>query len=56
MAKKRKTVTVLVTLSLAPGVSKAQGIRELRTRTNDLCCYALDDEDVRVRSAKGVRA
>lgn len=46
---KRRLITVTVTLSLAPGVTKAQAKRELRTRNNEASCYALDQEDVRVR-------
>lgn len=54
---RRRTVKVLVTLSLAPGVTADQARRELRSRCNDLAGWYqhLDDEDVRVRKAKGVR-
>lgn len=59
MAKRprRKQVKVLVTLSVAAHVTAAQARRELRTRCNDLAGWYqhLDDADVRVRKAKGVR-
>ena len=48
----RRYVDATVTLSLAPGVTKRQALRELRTRCNELCCYDLDEADVRVRKAK----
>lgn len=60
---KRKTITVLVTLSYAPKggdygqrITAAMARRELRTRVNDLCCYSLDESDVRVRKMQAVRA
>lgn len=49
MSKHRKLITVTVTLSVKPGVTKAEAKRELRTRVNEECCYSLDTEDVRVR-------
>lgn len=57
---KRRIITAVVELSLAPGVTAAAARRELRTRVNDLCCYSLDDPDgawpkgsfVRVKSCK----
>jgi hypothetical protein len=45
----RRQIAVLVVLSCAPGVTKAQAIREVRSRVNEACCYDLDEEDVRVR-------
>lgn len=51
---KRRTVTVAVTLSVAPGVTKLMAVRELRSRINDLCgVYThLDAPDVWVRKAR----
>jgi len=51
MAARRRTVQVLVTLSLAPGVTKAEAERELRARVNQSCGYYehIDERDVRVR-------
>lgn len=55
---KRKTITVSVTLSVHPGVSKSAAVRELRSRVNELCGYAtyrdldwgqMEEADVRVR-------
>ena len=51
MSTKRKLISVTVTLSVDPGVTKAQALRELRTRVNESCCYSLDEEQVRVRKA-----
>lgn len=51
MTTKRRTITATVVLSVAPGVTKAQALRELRTRCNEGCCYSLDEEAVRVRKA-----
>ncbi|MBY0395633.1 MAG: hypothetical protein K2X91_04070 [Thermoleophilia bacterium] len=45
---RRRYVEVTLKLSLAPGVTAAQGRREVRTRVNDLCCYSLEESDVRV--------
>jgi hypothetical protein len=47
----RRRITVAVVLSVAPGVTKAQALKEVRSRINDQCCYFLDGEDVKVRSA-----
>ena len=52
---KRKLVRCEVTLSVASHVSAAEARRELRTRVNELCCYSLDEGEVRVRKAKGVK-
>lgn len=49
MAEKRKLVTVSVTLSVLPGVSKRAAAREVRTRVNEGCCYIYDATEVRVR-------
>ncbi|MBU0801395.1 MAG: hypothetical protein KKA05_10410 [Alphaproteobacteria bacterium] len=49
--RKRKLIKVTLVLSVAPGVTKAQAKREVRTRVNEECCYILDNEDVRVRKA-----
>ncbi len=54
---RRRQVKVLVTLSVAPGVTAEQARRELRTRCNDLAgwyCH-LETADVSVRKMKGVR-
>lgn len=48
---KRKMIEVKVMLSVKPGVTKSEALRELRTRVNEGCCYMLDEEDVRVRKA-----
>lgn len=58
--RKRRTVKVEVTLSLAPGVTAAQARKELRSRVNDLCEYHSWDlypasAAVRLRKAKGMR-
>jgi hypothetical protein len=45
----RRTIRLLVTLSLAPGVSITAAKRELRTRNNDACCYMHFLEEVRVQ-------
>lgn len=50
---KRKQFRVLVTLSAAPGVTRTEAIREMRTRTNDLCCYNREEDEVRVRKIEG---
>jgi hypothetical protein len=49
--KKRRLIPVTVMLSVAPGMTKAQALRELRSRINDGCCYALEEREVRVRRA-----
>lgn len=55
---KRRTCRVLVTLSYAARddygrpITAAMARRELRTRVNELCCYSLEEADVRVRAAK----
>jgi hypothetical protein len=48
---------MMVVLSVAPGITAAEARRELRTRCNDLACFSdhVEESDVRVRSAKGVR-
>lgn len=51
-SRKRKTIRVMATLSVAPHVSAAEARRELRTRVNEGCCWFYDEEDVRVRQAK----
>lgn len=59
-SRKRKTVKVTVTLSVAPHVTAAQARRELRKRVNQKCGYyswfgegnnaqPAKDSDVRVR-------
>lgn len=45
---KRRYLQVTLKISLAPGVTAAQARREVRSRVNDLCCYSLDESDVRV--------
>ena len=50
---RRRRVRVTVELSLAPGVTAAQARRELRTRVNDLCCYSLEEGEVRVAKMTG---
>lgn len=49
MKGRRRIVTMLVTLSLAPGVTALEARRELRTRVNEQCCHSREEEDVRVR-------
>lgn len=56
MAKRRKLITLTVTVSVAHDVTKAHAKRELRTRVNDLSAhhsYTVDrqseESDVRVR-------
>lgn len=46
--KKRRQIVVTLTLSVAPGVTVREAKREVKTRTNDACCYSLNEEDVRV--------
>ena len=46
---RRRSIKVEVTLSLAPGVTATAAKRELRTRCNDLCCFILDEGDVRIQ-------
>lgn len=45
----RRYLKITLTVSLAPGVTAAQARREVRTRVNDLCCYSLDEGEVRVQ-------
>lgn len=47
---KRRTVHVLVTVSLAPGVTKAEAKREIRSRVNDGCGFYshVGERDVRI--------
>lgn len=51
MVAPRRTVQVVVTLSLAPGVTKAEAEREIRTRVNEGCGYYshIEEADVRIR-------
>lgn len=56
MARRRKLVTMLVTVSVNPDMSAAEARREVRTLVNDQCNYSWDQEDIRVRSVKPVRA
>lgn len=52
---KRKTVTMLLKVSVPAGTSAADARREVRTLVNDQCNYWLDPEDVRVQSLKPYR-
>lgn len=54
MRGRRRQIQVLVTLSLAPGVTATEARRELRSRVNDGACYSLDQEHVRVAKAAGL--
>lgn len=48
---KRRRMTITVVLSVAPGITKAEAVREVRTRVNQLACYSchIEEEDVRIR-------
>lgn len=51
---KRKQITVAVTLSVKPDMSKADAVRELRTLVNEQCNFHFDPEDVRVRKVENL--
>lgn len=57
MAKKRKQVRMMVTVSVPAGMTAANARLEVRTWIGDLCGYfsEIDESDVKVRSVKGVR-
>lgn len=48
----RKTVELRVTLSLAPGVTKRDAMRELRSRVNEGCGFLSYPEEGKVRVRK----
>jgi len=58
MAKTRKIVTMLVTVSVPRDMTAAEARREVRTNINEHCSYAAEEGDVKVRGilpAKAVR-
>jgi hypothetical protein len=52
---KRKTVRMLVTVTVPAKLTAAQARREVRTLINEQCNYLDFDEPVRVRSCSPVR-
>lgn len=50
---KRRYIKVTLTVSVAPGITKAVALKEIRTRVNEECCYHgwIETSDVRVRKA-----
>ncbi|MBS4016809.1 MAG: hypothetical protein KGZ68_01110 [Dechloromonas sp.] len=56
MARRRKLVTMLVTVSVNPDMCARDARREVRTLVNEQCNYRWDPEDIRVRSVEPVRA
>lgn len=52
---KRKTVTMLLTVSVPSDMTAAEARREVRTLINNQTTWAADEGDVKVRKLKGVR-
>ncbi len=50
--KTRKSVTMLLTVSVPREMSAADARREVRTLVNEQCNYSADHEDVKVRSLR----
>jgi uncharacterized protein YneR len=56
MAKKRKRrITMLVTVSVPADCSAAQARKEVRFLINEQCTYLLDDDQIRVVGLKGAK-
>lgn len=51
--RKRKTITVLLTVTVPSGMSALQTRREIRSLINDQCNFAADPEDLRVKRCGG---
>lgn len=52
MSKNRKTIRLLLTVSVPAEMSAADARREVRTLINDQCNYDADPGDVRARAVK----
>lgn len=54
MAKKRKTLELLITVSVPTDMRIAQVRKEVKTLVNEQCNYSADEGDIRIkRIAKG---
>lgn len=53
--KARKTVTMLLTVSVPKGMSATQARLEVRTLVNHQCNYAADEGDVKVRRLRALQ-
>lgn len=50
--KSRKTVTMVLTVSVPVDMSAAEARREVRTLVNEQCNYSADEGDVKVRQLR----
>lgn len=55
MARRRKLVTMLVTVSVNPDMCARDARREVRTLVNDQSNYRWDPEDIRATRVEPVR-